>query len=425
MEKIRITRKTSKLKEKNSALRQGGDSLNKDFKSLGTELFKAGKKVTISEDGSVKLPATIKGPCEVIFIETENGYQLLPLLPDVRRIYIEATTECNFSCITCIRSSWEDRLLHMEWETFERILDGIKELPNIESVHFGGFGEPMMHPRIFDMLSAVKGLGLKVEMITNGSYLNEQNNQRLIDLGLDILYTSIDSPDEDEYNAIRLGASFDSVSQNIEKLQEMKRIQKKRKPELGIEFVAMKKNYSKLPKLIRLACELNASQIIISNLLPYHEAMKDEIVYDIEDTGRMFGKESLKTTIWAQMSNMKLRTERSCKFVKDKSLCINYQGEVSPCYALMHSYHCYVYGRKKQMHPFYIGDINEKRLAELWMEPGYVNFRRAVNDNLFPSCTDCKSLDGCSYTESNEMDCWGNSPSCAECLWSRRIIACP
>ena len=24
-----------------------------------------------------------------------------------------------------------------------------------------------------------------------------------------------------------------------------------------------------------------------------------------------------------------------------------------------------------------------------------------------------------------EMDCWGNSPSCAECLWSRKLIACP
>lgn len=406
-------------------MHHGGDKVKQKLKVLGAELFQVGEKVRIPKDGCIKLPMSLEEDQEALFISTGDGYQLIPLLPDVKRIYIEVTTDCNFACITCIRSSWEDQLIHMDWETFENILRNLKELPELESVHFGGFGEPMMHPRIFEMLRAVKGLGLKVEMITNGSYLCEENIQKLIDMELDVLFTSLDSPEEEEYNEIRQGADFQSVSQNIENLQAMKWNQKAGKPELGIEFVAMKKNYTRLPKLIQMAYDLKASQIIISNLLPYHESMKDEIVYDIDDTGCMFGKDSLKTTVWAQMSNMKLRTERRCKFVKGKSLCINYQGNVSPCYALMHIYQCYVYGRKKQMYSFFLGNVNEKKLQEIWMDSGYVNFRRAVNENLFPSCTDCKSVDGCSYTESNEMDCWGNTPSCAECLWARRIIACP
>lgn len=399
--------------------------MKQKLKVLGAELFKVGEKVRIPKDGCIKLPMALEEDQEALFISTGDGYRLIPLLPDVKRIYIEVTTDCNFACITCIRSSWLDKLMHMDWETFENILRNLKELPDLESVHFGGFGEPMMHPRIFDMLKAVKGLGLKVEIITNGSYLCEENIQKLMDMELDVLFTSLDSPEEEEYNEIRQGADFQSVSQNIANLQAMKWEQETGKPELGIEFVAMKKNYTRLPKLIQMAYDLKASQIIISNLLPYHESMKDEIVYDIDDTGCMFGKDSLKTTVWAQMSNMKLRTERSCKFVKDKSLCINFQGNVSPCYALMHTYQCYVYGRKKQMYPFVLSNVNEKKLQEIWMDSGYVNFRRTVNENLFPSCTDCKSMDGCSYTESNEMDCWGNSPSCAECLWARRIIACP
>ena len=51
--------------------------------------------------------------------------------------------------------------------------------------------------------------------------------------------------------------------------------------------------------------------------------------------------------------------------------------------------------------------------------------RLMLEDFRFPSCTDCKLLSGCAYIDDNEMDCWGNSPSCAECLWARRIIACP
>ncbi|MDF2874933.1 MAG: tungsten cofactor oxidoreductase radical maturase [Sporomusa sp.] len=379
----------------------------------------------ITKGGYLKLPVSLTAEQAALIVKTADGYRISLLVPDVKKVYLEVTTKCNFSCITCIRSSWQDELAHMSWETFEGVLRSLKELPALTAVHFGGFGEPLMHPRIFDMLRAVKGLGVKVEMITNGSYLREEIIQQLIDLKLDILYTSLDSPDEQEYNEIRSGADFQSVYHNITRLQALKKEQKTSKPELGIEFVAMKKNFARLPKLIRLAWELNARQVIVTNLLPYHESMKDEIVYDIDDTGCMFGQNSLLMTVRAQMANMKLRTERACKFIQDKALCINYQGFISPCYALMHSYHCYIYGRKKQMYPYYLGNVSEKKLAEIWMEADYVQFRQKVSDYDFPSCIDCRSLEGCNYTESNEMDCWGNSMSCAECLWSRQIIACP
>ncbi len=384
-----------------------------------------GEKIVISNDGTTQLPVSFNQEQEALFFRTEDGYRIVTLLPDVKRIYIEVTTKCNFNCITCIRSSWQDPLTHMDWPTFENILKSMETLPDLQSVHFGGFGEPMSHPRIFDMLQAVKKRGLKVEMITNGSFLREDVILKLIDLEVDIVFTSLDSPEEEEYNEIRQGASFQSVYHNIVALQSIKKEKRAKKPELGIEFVAMKKNFSRLPKLIRLAWDLHASQVIITNLLPYHESMKDEIVYDLDDTGNLFGKESLLTSIRAQMSNMKLRTERYCKFVKEKSLCINHQGYISPCYAFMHNYQCFVYGRKKEMKAFYLGNVNEKTLAELWKDPLYVSFRQTVSDYHFPSCTDCKSLDGCNYTESNEMDCWGNSPSCADCLWARRMIACP
>ena len=77
------------------------------------------------------------------------------------------------------------------------------------------------------------------------------------------------------------------------------------------------------------------------------------------------------------------------------------------------------------MIPYYLGNINEKHPADIWKDAEYVNFRLAVKNFRFPSCSDCKDLEGCSMADNNEMDCWGNSPSCAECLWSRRLIACP
>ncbi len=362
---------------------------------------------------------------EMLLTHSADGYRLTYLRPDVKRVYIEVTTRCNFDCITCIRSSWTCDHAHMDMQTFENLLAGLKSLPDLESVHFGGFGEPMMHPHIFDMLRAVKGLGVRVEMISNGSYLTDENARKLIELELDMLFTSIDSPEEESFETIRIGAHLGDITANVGGLQKLKKTLGVDKPELGIEFVAMKNNFMQLPQLIELAHHLEASQIIVSNLLPYHESMKDQVVYDLEDSGTLFGKDSLKATIFAQISNTRLRTERHCRFVENKSLCINSEGDISPCYALMHEYDAYVYGLKKHISPCYAGNINQHDLAKRWMSKGYVNFRNTVLDSKFPSCTDCKSRDGCTYTDSNEMDCWGNSPSCGDCLWARRIIACP
>ncbi|SHE78078.1 tungsten cofactor oxidoreductase radical SAM maturase [Desulforamulus putei] len=361
---------------------------------------------------------------EALLLSTKDGYKIIPLRRDIKKLYIEVTTLCNFDCTTCIRNSWQDDMGKMEWTTFERLLAQMKELPELETVHFGGFGEPMSHPRIFDMLRAVKDLGLRVEMITNGSFLTAENIDRLINLPLDTVFVSLDGPDEEAYHQIRQ-ADFVPVLDNIKALNAAKKAAKSKLPELGIEFVAMKKNFHKLPKLIRLSLELEARQVIVTNILPYNEEMKDEILYDLDDTRLDHGKDTILVNVLAKMPYMKIRTDRQCKFVEDNAATVTYRGEVAPCYALMHAYHCYIYGRKKEIYPFYLGNVNESTLGEIWTDPAYVNFRSKLKDFKFPSCTDCKYVDGCSYTDTNESDCWGNNPSCAECLWSRRLIACP
>lgn len=392
---------------------------------LGTDIFAAGEKIRISGDGCAVLPLSPPGVQEALLVQTDGGYRLIPLIADVKKIYLEPTTRCNFSCVTCIRNSWFDEPGDMNRKTFQKLLESFNDLPVLETVHFGGFGEPLLHPEIFDMVGAVKNLGLRAEMITNGSLLKENVVRELIGLGLDAVYVSLDGPDEEEYNQIRQGADFHSVFSNVLELNRIKKELGAVRPELGIEFVAMKKNFHKLPKLMRLAWEMKVRTVVVTNVLPYHESLKDETLYDMDDTGNLFGNESWLLMLQAQMPYLKLRTDRYCKFVEDKTMSINFQGNVSPCYALMHWYRCFIYGREKEIRPCYLGNVNENTLKEIWTGPGYVNFRLAVKNFRFPSCTDCKFLEGCSMADSNEMDCWGNSPSCAECLWSRKIIACP
>lgn len=127
----------------------------------------------------------------------------------------------------------------------------------------------------------------------------------------------------------------------------------------------------------------------------------------------------------AKLPHMKLRTQRFCNFVENKSLTVTRDGNIAPCYALMHSYKSYIYGREKKIKPYHLGNVKDRTVESIWTDPEYACFRANVKEFKFPSCTDCKHLDGCSYTDDNEMDCWGNTPSCAECLWARGLIVCP
>jgi Fe-coproporphyrin III synthase len=372
---------------------------------------------------------------------TGNEIIELPLKADVKKIYIEVTTGCNYSCITCIRHSWNDQIGDMSSENFNQILTGMNQLPELQAVHFGGFGEPLSHPHILEMIAQCKHKGLEVEMITNGSLLTSEVANQLIDAGLDWLFVSLDGADEGSFKTIRPGASYDEVVSNIECMQNLKIAKGVRKPKLGIEFVATKTNITKLPAMPKVVDHLGAHKFIISNVLPYHESMKDEILYgtglDFNSMGRDTfidiirsytgdkDPEALSFLSVKAAPNMYLRTERHCRFVEKKAMAINSQGEVSPCYAFMHNYTCYIMGRKKDMRAHSFGNVATRTLREIWTDPSYARFRWMVRSSHYPSCTDCRLVDGCPTAFNNEDDCWGNSPSCSDCLWARDIIICP
>ncbi|MEM0151284.1 MAG: SPASM domain-containing protein, partial [Thermoplasmata archaeon] len=101
-------------------------------------------------------------------------------------------------------------------------------------------------------------------------------------------------------------------------------------------------------------------------------------------------------------------------------------GEVIPCYRFLHEYPEFIFKRKKIVKRFSFGNIKEKSLMEVWESIEYRKFRWIVKSSLYPSCIDCVfSRNGCHFVGDTTIDCEGNSPSCGDCLWSRRLILCP
>lgn len=207
--------------------------------------------------------------------------------PDVQCAYIEVTNRCNLNCAMCVRQSWRDPQGSMSTQTFQEVLAGLRDFPALNRVVFGGFGEPLMHPNIVEMVSQVHSLGVGVTITTNALLLKRPLAEALLKAGADTIVVSLDSMHIQAYQRAKVNGGLNRVLENIQGVHELIRDSGWKLPALGLEYVA---------------------------------------------------------------------------------------------------------------------------------------FRANVRDFRFPSCVDC-GMD-CTYAQENS-DCWGNNPSCADCLWAQGILHCP
>ncbi len=119
--------------------------------------------------------------------------------------------------------------------------------------------------------------------------------------------------------------------------------------------------------------------------------------------------------------------KRHCPYVDKKALFIRSDGKVAPCMDFAYSHPMYVNMHLKMIREVIMGDLNRESLLDIWNSDKYMNFRK-IRENMpvnIPWCGDCpySALD-CFYTKSNDMDCYGNEPNCAECLYSVDIARC-
>jgi MoaA/NifB/PqqE/SkfB family radical SAM enzyme len=146
-----------------------------------------------------------------------------------------------------MRNVWDVKYGHMSEKTYDRILSGFAGFPNKPELFFGGYGEPLSHPNILNMIEHAKRQGHRVSLITNGILLTEEISRELINLNLDMLWGSMDGASPECYTDVHLGDSLPLVIKNLTSL----RTQKYQAfgastwaghPRLGIAFVAMRRN---------------------------------------------------------------------------------------------------------------------------------------------------------------------------------------
>lgn len=379
--------------------------------------------------------------------ETDTGFTLTRSTANLARIYVEPTNICNLDCRTCMRNVWNEAPGNMSPDTFERILQGVRAIEPHPLVFFGGFGEPLSHPRILEMVAAVKSTGAEVELITNGILLDEKMARRLIELGLNRLWVSLDGATPKSYADVRLGAALPQVLANLNCLRELRLQLGNATPHLGIAFVAMRRNIRDLPEVVRIGKSLGADQFSVSNVLPHTPELRDEILYrhslyesgilpsqwspllslprmDINSLTRDVLAEALKGAVAVNITRQEIVLgANTCPFVEKGSVSIRWDGAVSPCLALLHESENYLDDRLRKSHDYAVGNVNELGLVDIWNSPSYVDLRQHLLSFDFSPCTFCNS---CEMAENNLEDCFGSLlPACGGCLWAQGFIQCP
>ena len=152
---------------------------------------------------------------------------------------IELTNRCNLKCSSCPHSILDREECDMTKEIFASIMDSFIE--DIQYLVFSGFGEPALHPDLFEFIRTAKEKSaLSVCLETNGTFLTEQFVNNLIDNKLDILTVNVDALDSFHDGDLSKSEAV------IDMLHSVKKERKTEKPYLIIQTINSMSNQNRV-----------------------------------------------------------------------------------------------------------------------------------------------------------------------------------
>ena len=363
------------------------------------------------------------------------------------RLYIEPTSDCNLHCEMCFRHTWfNEKIQTMDMDCFYRIIETLPD--SVETIFFGGMGEPLFHPNIIEMVDEARKRDKNVELLTNGTLLHESMIRSLLDAGLSKLWISIDqiSPKTGSLGH----QDVDLVVENIKSLQRLKH-EYFNKLKTGMTFVVTKSNIHDLSKLPVFMSRYGFVDANVSNVYPSdHQALDDALYHktlvmgigaekevyarphirlpymdfdlkEVQDqTSQLIAQSNHQLSISGQRLERKINY---CKFVQEGMAFVRSDGEVSPCMALLHNGKTVLGDTERITYHRSFGQVMEKGIGSIWSNQAYKTFRKKVVGFEFPPCINCGH---CDFVTENIEDCFGNdTTTCGACLWAEGLLSCP
>ena len=201
----------------------------------------------------------------------------LRIMPQLDWMRIEVTTRCNAFCRYCPRTSyrtlWDDR--DLSFETFKTLLPVIADT---KMIHLQGWGEPFLHPHLFEMIARAKKTGCKVGTTTNGMLLDRQAIARLVKSGIDHVAFSMTGIGE-KNDMARNGTQFSRILRAISDLAAQKEALRSETPAISVAYLLLRSHLPDIDLIVPALAGLGIQQVVISTLdfVPHKNLWKERL----------------------------------------------------------------------------------------------------------------------------------------------------
>ncbi len=291
---------------------------------------------------------------------------------------VKPTNKCNHHCFYCgyeedKRRESMDRIAEIPFEKMMEILENFKEM-EVKAVTYSGGGEPLIYPKIVEVLQKTLDYGIDLSIITNGQQLKGKNAEVLSKAKW--VRISSDSADAKTFAVTRRVPEklFGGLTENIKNFSRIK------DPdcEFGINFVVQEHNADKVFDSVKHFKELGCNHIKITpcwmpNFLDYHKPFINSVLLQIQKA-----KQELTDKNFAVYDTYKADFEHCGVYERTADKCLFAQS-VTVIGADCNVYFCH---DKAYAPDGVLGSIKNKSFKELWFSEEAKNKLQNLNPKI-------------------------------------------
>lgn len=271
-------------------------------------------------------------------------------------LQVEVTTACNLDCKICMRRGLNRPEKFLSIGDFKKILGSGR----FRYVGLHGWGEPLLAPDLFDMVSYAESRGISTNLTNNGTIIQRHLNEVFASGLREIAFGVYDRD------------LFQRVLPHIEEFVAEKRKRDSKRPKSYLDITIYQGNAGQVPELLKSAAEIGIDAVILHRLFNVYAVNPEEQGLSEIDEDRLF-KEARQV---ARDIGIELylppRHSFPCRIVK-YSIFVNVDGKVTPCTYLPET--C-------------VGDALKEGVAETMRSRAYREFVK--NMKLHPICSRCR-----------------------------------
>jgi radical SAM protein with 4Fe4S-binding SPASM domain len=190
-------------------------------------------------------------------------------------VFMDQNNRCNLRCTMCGFSDPRVPSLtkyDMPRPLFDRIAADL--FPRATCVFLSLLTEPFMTHDFVDRLRVPRQYGVPfTEVITNGTLLTQAACEAILDAQLSRVVISIDGGTKEVYEAIRIGARFEQVIANFERLRDLRDACGSAVPALRVNHVLSEGNIDHFGEALALVERLRADEISVRPVTRMSQAL--------------------------------------------------------------------------------------------------------------------------------------------------------